>query len=179
MAKFEWIIKFNKHTMTDNKWTSFKVAGDYNTDIRSLYEAWATEEGLEKWFLRKADFYTIVGRKREPEEFIIKEDTYEWYWHGYSDETFEKGEILEANGTDLLKFTFAKDCIVTVKISSRNGISLVELTQENIPIESDPAKNLFVQCQIGWTFYMANLKSVIEGGVDLRNKKLEVSSNFK
>jgi hypothetical protein len=58
-------------------------------------------------------------------------------------------------------------------------VSIVELTQENIPIENDPAKNLFVHCQTGWTFYMANLKSVIEGGIDLRNKRLELSSNFK
>ena len=162
-----------------DKWTSFKVTGDYDTDIRSLYEAWATPGGLETWFLRKANFYTVPHRIREPKEFIMKEDTYEWYWHGWGDESAEKGQILEANGTDLIKFTFAKDCVVTVEISSRNGISLVELTQENIPLEDDPAKNLFVQCQLGWTFYMANLKSLIEGGVDLRNKKLEVSSNFK
>jgi uncharacterized protein YndB with AHSA1/START domain len=165
--------------MTDNKWASFSVAGDYNTDIRTLYEAWATPAGLEKWFLRKANFYTIPRRTREPEEFIMKEDTYEWYWHGYSDDTFEKGQILEANGTDLLKFTFSGGSIVTVEISSRNGVSLVALTQENIPEESDPTKNLLIQCQVGWTFYLANLKSVIEGGVDLRNKKFEVSSNFK
>jgi uncharacterized protein YndB with AHSA1/START domain len=165
--------------MTDNKWTSFKVAGDYNTDIRSLYEAWATPGGFEKWFLRKANFYTIPMRTREPDEFIMKEDTYEWYWHGYDDETVETGQILEANGTDFLKFTFAGGSIVSVGITSRNGVSIVELTQENIPLEDDPSKNLFVQCQVGWTFYMANLKSVIEGGVDLRNKRMEVSSNFK
>lgn len=165
--------------MTDNKWTSFKVAGDYNTDIRSLYEAWATTGGLEKWFLRKANFYTIPRRTREPEEFIMKEDTYKWYWHGYGDDGGEKGQILEANGTDFIKFTFSGGSIVSVNMQSRNGITMVELTQENIPIEADPSKNLFVQCQVGWTFYMANLKSVIEGGIDLRNKKLEVSSNFK
>ena len=165
--------------MLDNRWSSFKVTGDYNTDIRSLYEAWATPAGLEKWFLRKADFYAIAGRQREPGEFIMKEDTYEWYWYGWDDSTLEKGEILEANGTDLLKFTFAKDNIVTVEFSSRNGVSIVQLTQENIALEEDPSKNLFVQCQVGWTFYFANLKSVLEGGVDLRNKKLEVSSNFK
>jgi uncharacterized protein YndB with AHSA1/START domain len=165
--------------MLDSKWSSFKVTGDYNTDIRSLYEAWATPAGLEKWFLRKANFYAIAGRLRDPEEFILKEDTYEWYWHGWDDSTVEKGEILEANGTDLIKFTFAKDNIVTVEFSSRNGMSIVQLTQENIALEEDPAKNLFVQCQVGWTFYFANLKSVLEGGVDLRNKKLEVSSNFK
>jgi uncharacterized protein YndB with AHSA1/START domain len=163
----------------DDKWTHFKVTGDYNTDIRTLYEAWATPAGLEKWFLRKADFFTIPRRLRDPEEFILKEDVYEWYWHGWDDDASEKGQILEANGTDFIKFSFAKDNIVSVTISSRNGVSIVELVQENITLEPDPSKNLFVQCQTGWLFYMTNLKSILEGGVDLRNKKLDVSSNFK
>jgi len=165
--------------MTDNKWASFKVAGDYNTDVRSLYEAWATTEGIEKWFLRKANFYTVPGRTREPNEFIMTEDTYEWYWHGWSDDAAEKGQILEANGMDTIKFTFSGGSIVTVYIYSRNGVSIVELTQDNIPEESDLTKNLYVQCQLGWTFYLANLKSVTEGGVDLRNKNVDLKSNFK
>lgn len=165
--------------MTDNKWSSFKIAGDFNTDIRNLYEAWATTGGMEKWFLRKANFFTVAGRTREPEEFILAEDTYEWYWHGWGDEAMEKGQILEANGTDTIKFTFSGGSIVTVYIHSRNGLSMIDLTQENIPWEPDLSKNLYVQCQLGWTFYLANLKSVIEGGPDLRNKRVDLPSIFK
>ncbi|MDB4902298.1 MAG: hypothetical protein JWQ63_1579 [Mucilaginibacter sp.] len=165
--------------MTTNKWTAFKVLGDYNIDIRSLYESWATTAGLEKWFLRKANFYTVPLRLRELQEFILKEDTYEWYWYGWDDSTFEKGQILEANGTDFIKFTFSGGSTVSINLYSRNGVSIVELIQEKIPEERDPSKNLFVQCQVGWTFYLANLKSVLEGGLDLRNKRLEVASNFK
>lgn len=165
--------------MTDNKWSGFKIAGDFNTDIRSLYEAWATPGGIEKWFLRKANFYTVAGRIREPGEFVLTEDTYEWYWHGWGDDAMEKGQILEANGTDTIKFTFSGGSIVTVYIHSRNGISIVDLNQENIPEEPDPSKSLYVQCQLGWIFYLANLKSVLEGGVDLRNKRVDLPSNFK
>ena len=165
--------------MANSEWTKFKVTADYNIDIRSLYLAWATPAGLENWFLRRAEFYTIPRRLREPEEFIAKEDCYEWYWHGFDDSAVEKGCILDANGTDFLKFTFSSESVVSVEISSRNGLSIIELTQENIPLEDDPSKNLFVQCQIGWTFYLANLKSIIEGGVDLRNKRLDIGSNFK
>lgn len=165
--------------MAENDWTKFTIKADFNTDARSIYQAWTTPEGLESWFLRKANFYSIVGRLREPHETISKEDTYEWYWHGFDDSAVEKGQVLEVNSIDSLKFSFSGNSIVTVSIESKNGLTIVELTQENIPQESDPSKNLFVQCQIGWTFYLANLKSIIEGGIDLRNKRLEVSSNFK
>src|ERR1700749_2413359 len=102
--------------MTENKYNSFKITGDYNTDIRSLYEAWATGAGLEKWFLRKATFYTVPRREREPEEFIATEDTYEWLWHGWDDSAMEKGQILEANGTDTIRFSFSGGSIVTISI---------------------------------------------------------------
>lgn len=165
--------------MTVNDWTKFTIKADFNTDVRSVYQAWTTPEGLESWFLRKANFYAIAGRLREPHESILKEDTYEWYWHGFDDSAVEKGQVLEVNSIDFLRFTFSGGSTVSVTIEGKNGLTIVELTQENIPEESDPAKNLFVQCQIGWTFYLTNLKSIIEGGIDLRNKRLDVSSSFK
>jgi len=165
--------------MPENNWSKFTVTADFNADARSIYNAWVTPVGLESWFLRKANFYTITGRQREPDEFILKEDTYEWYWHGFDDKTVEKGRILEVNSIDFLKFTFSDDTIVSVNIRTANGLTILELTQENIKEEPDPSKNLFVQCQTGWTFYLANLKSIVEGGIDLRNKRLDVKSNFK
>lgn len=165
--------------MAADKWNKFKVTADFNTDVRSIYEACTTPAGLEKWFLRKAEFFAIAGRQRTPEEFISKEDTYLWYWHGYSDEMVEYGQVLENNGSDQLKFTFSGGSIVTIDILNKYGVTLVELTQENISYDADPLKNLYVQCLTGWTFYLANLKSVLEGGVDLRNKRMDLFSNFK
>ncbi len=165
--------------MAENKWDKFTITADFNTDVRSVHEAWTTSAGLEKWFLRKAEFYTIAGRLRGPDEFISKEDTYEWYWHGFDDSTVEKGQVLEVNIIDFLKFSFSGGSIVSVSIESKNGLAVLELTQENIPEESDLTKSLYVQCQTGWTFYLANLKSILEGGIDLRNKRMDVKSNFK
>ncbi|OOQ60890.1 SRPBCC family protein [Mucilaginibacter pedocola] len=165
--------------MEDNRWKQFKLCGDYNVDLRSLYMAWATPAGLEKWFLRKADFYTLPMRHRDGDEQIGKDDTYTWYWHGYDNNVTEKGVVLEANGKDLIKFTFTGKSVVTVAFSTRNGLTIIDLTQEDIPEETDPEKNLLVQCQIGWTFYLTNLKSVMEGGKDLRNKRVELMTCFK
>lgn len=165
--------------MAGYDWTKFTITADFNTDVRNVYKAWTTPAGLESWFLRKADFYTITGRLREPGEAILKEDTYEWLWHGFDDDTLQKGEVLEVNEIDFLKFTFTDGTIVSVNLRSASGLTILELVQENIKEEPDPSQNLFVQCQTGWTFYLANLKSIIEGGIDLRNKRMDVRSNFK
>jgi uncharacterized protein YndB with AHSA1/START domain len=165
--------------MATNDWTKFTIKADFNTDVRRIYQAWTTPAGLESWFLRKANFYAIAGRLREPHESILKEDVYEWYWHGFGDDVMEKGEVLEVNSIDFVKFTFTGGSIVSISLKMENGLAMLELVQENIPEESDPSKNLYVQCQVGWTFYLANLKSVVEGGVDLRNKRIGIDSNFK
>ncbi len=132
----------------------------------------------KKWFLRNADLYdngALIDRKQQ----IKKWDTYSWRWHRFTDDVCENGKIFKANGKNLIQFTFTKYCIVTVKIKSKKGITLLELTQDKIPIERNPVKNLYVQCSVGWTFYLANLKSVIEGGKDLRNKNVDLLMNFK
>jgi uncharacterized protein YndB with AHSA1/START domain len=165
--------------MAEYDWTKFTITADFNIDMRSVYQAWTTPEGLESWFLRKANFYAVAGRLREPNESILKEDTYEWYWHGFDDSTVEKGQVLEVNSIDFLKFTFSGGSVVSISLEFQNGLTILKLVQDNIPKEEDPAKNLFVQCQLGWTFYLANLKSIIEGGIDLRNKRFDISSNFK
>src|SRR5581483_3876112 len=157
--------------MAEHNWTRFTITADFNTALMNVYKAWSTPAGLESWFLRKANFYTITGRLREPHESILKEDTYEWYWHGFDDKTVEKGRVLEVNSIDFVKFTFTDDTIVSVSMQFKQGLTILELTQENIKEEPDPSQNLFVQCQTGWTFYLANLKSIIEGGIDLRNKR--------
>jgi len=34
----------------------------------------------------------------------------------------------------------------------------------------------FVEDSRGWIFYLTNLKSVLEGGLDLRNRKVELKN---
>ena len=157
-----------------NDWTKFTKKIPVTSDIPTTYNAWNTQEELEKWFLRRAQFITPGKGFRGRNEPIQKGDKYEWYWHGYPDTVFEKNQILEANGKDFLQFGFSGDCIVSVTLSTYEGETIVELTQENIPEDNNPASNLLVGCGEGWTFYLANLKSYLQGGIDLRNKNVKI-----
>lgn len=160
-------------------WKSFKLTANFNVPIQSIYDVWAKPIGLEYWFLRRADFIHKDGTVANKESYMTTGDSYVWFWHGYSDEVFEKGKVLAANGKDFFQFTFTENCIVTITLLEKYGLTILELVQDNIPDETNPEKNLYVQCSIGWTFYLANLKSMIEGGIDLRNKNTELHSNFK
>ena len=97
-------------------------------------------------------------------------DKYLWLWHGYPDGTQETGSILDCNGTDHLVFSFGKAGVCTVRIYEEQGATLVELRQDEIPDDDKSRLNYHAGCMAGWTFYLANLKSLMEGGIDLRNR---------
>lgn len=50
----------------------------------------------------------------------------------------------------------------------------MELVQAKIPTDEISKVRLHLGCQNGWTFYLTNLKSIMEGGLDLRNKNVNI-----
>lgn len=151
-------------------WTRFVTRVTVNALADDLYRMWATRAGIEEWFLRMSEFKNPDGALRGDNEFTAAGDTYRWRWFGWDDNTTEEGEIMEANGKDLFKFSFGKAGNCTVHIKQEEGIHIVELVQDQIP-DTDEGKHYWhLGCKTGWTFYLANLKSICEGGIDLRNK---------
>jgi uncharacterized protein YndB with AHSA1/START domain len=151
-------------------WSNFNRRIPINAPVESIYNALATRNGMESWFLRKAEFKTSEGVLLDHTQKVKAKDTYNWYWHGWDDNTVEKGEILEANGIDKLSFTFGREGIVNIKIYVEDNETIVDLIQSQILTTEEGKVNYHLGCSVGWTFYLANLKSVLEGGLDLRNK---------
>ncbi len=160
--------------MGNYNWTSFSKRININADIDAIYQMWTTASGIEKWFLRSCEVTTSNGVPKHAEKEFIKDDRYTWRWHGWPDEVKEEGTILEVNGVDKLKFTFgqvgAEHMVCTVKIYKEEEETICEITQENIPEDEKGKTYYHIGCLTGWSFYLANLKSILEGGVDLRNK---------
>lgn len=160
--------------MEKDQWSQFKLRVNVNTSAEKVYPLWSTQDGLESWFLRKAQFYTADGKLRKSGDRVQEGDTYEWYWHGYPDSVVEKGTVLRANGKDHFSFTFSMKCPVTVNLYEEAGELIVQLVESELPIDDDTALKHYVGDSRGWIFYLTNLKSILEGGLDLRNRKLEL-----
>ncbi|OSZ79954.1 hypothetical protein CAP36_01425 [Chitinophagaceae bacterium IBVUCB2] len=155
-----------------NQWKHFTKRIPIKASAKAIYDAWTTQQGLESWFLRLAQFTKADGTIKAKNIPIEKGDHYKWLWYGYDDNTAEEKEILFANGWDQLKFSFSGGCIVSISIKQENGENICQLTQE-MPMENiNEQQHFYIDCGNGWTFYLANLKSILEGGNDLRNKNV-------
>jgi uncharacterized protein YndB with AHSA1/START domain len=159
--------------MTQN-WKQFTKRIPINASAKAIYDAWTTQQGLESWFLRLAQFTKNDGTPRSKNSHIEKGDTYKWLWFGYDDSAVEEKDILFANGWDQLQFSFSGGCIVTVSIKQEESETICELVQK-MPMEDEQLRQgFFIDCGNGWAFYLVNLKSVLEGGLDLRNKNINL-----
>jgi hypothetical protein len=153
-------------------WTQFKLKIPVMAKKEKIYHAWASREGLESWFLRKALLTSADGSELPSGQNATEGSTYNWYWHGWDDNMVEKGEVVEANGSDRFSFTFGSAGTVHVSIGIEEGDTVVQLLQDGIP--SNGQVKFHLGCSNGWTFYLANLKSVLEGGLDLRNRNKKI-----
>lgn len=156
--------------MSDYDWSQFVVRIPIKASKERLYDAWVTRGGIEHWFLRMSEYKTPEGMLRKDDEAVQAGDTYAWRWHGWPDEVEEHGEILACNGMDFFKFTFGDAGICTVVIKEESGQTIIELTQTQIPTDEHGKQYWHVGCKTGWTFHLTNMKSIFEGGPDLRNK---------
>lgn len=158
--------------MKDFDWTHFSKRIYINADIDVVYDAWTQTKEIEKWFLAKAEFYSKNGEKLPPHENVKSDSKYRWKW--FAQNHSEEGYIIRTNENNHIEFTFAGNCKVQIRLQQEKKQTLVELTQTEIPLDDSSKQNIRLGCAFGWTFYLLNLKSVLEGGLDLRNKNSEL-----
>ncbi len=161
--------------MEEHDWSKFHLRIDIKAPVEKVYQAWATRDGLENWFLRVAEFTKPGGDGRDRQIAVEAGDIFKWHWHGWDDKTVENGKILEANSKDLLRFTFG-GCEVRVVVKTEESETICELWQTGIPTDEKSKVGIHLSCSVGWTLYLANLKSMLEGGPDLRNRNVALKN---
>jgi len=155
-------------------WSHFTLRIPINATVEEVYKRWNSSEGLTSWFLREAHFKNNEGVARYADEPLRPGDSYLWRWYGYRDDVTEEGTILNANHKDEISFSFGKAGNVSVKIYAVKDVVMCELEQTNIPVDEHGREYYYIGCSKGWLFYLTNLKSLLEGGVDLRNRDVEL-----
>jgi uncharacterized protein YndB with AHSA1/START domain len=154
--------------MDNFDWTSFKLQIAIKKTEEELFNAWAVPSEIEKWFLKTAEYTGQQNANREKNLSTETGDRYNWTWYLYSET--EHGRILNVAPAKSFSFTFAGDCIVNVTFRPDGEYTIVQLTQSEIPTDERSKKEIRLGCEKGWSFFLVNLKSFYENGIDLRNK---------
>ena len=158
-----------------SKFSEFKLRVNVNTGIENAYRAWASSAGVGSWFLR-ATYKDAQGKVRSGDELAQEGDEYTLAFTTKPDMVICTGKVLKANGRDLFSFTFSKGCPVTISIYREQDETIIQLIESHLPTDEETIRKHFVGDTKGWIFYLTNLKSVLEGGLDLRNKNAELKS---
>ncbi len=139
-------------------WSQFTQRVAVAAPVDQVFKMWTDPEHLRNWFVTDAKIELKKGGK------------YEWKWIAG---VKEKGKVIDFKKPSKITFTFAGSiCEVTVKKDKRG--SLVTLHQHKIPKTEKGKSDIHLNCSCGWTFYLTNLKTYLEYGIDLR----EANSKF-
>lgn len=148
-------------------WTKFTRQIPVKTTSANLYGLWATQQGIEAWFLKSATYKNSAGETRGSKEFIQAGDDYSWSWHNWESES--KGKVLEANGNNRILFDFAQSKVL-IELIEEGSQTICSLSQYDIPTDEKSKMDIYYGCGCGWTFWLTNLKAYVEHGILLNNK---------
>lgn len=149
-------------------WTQFTVHMHYEAPIGRVFEAWATPAGLESFFLASARHASPDGSRRGPNEAAAAGDRYRWTWlHGPGIE----GEFLSCDPGRSIAFTFGETMRVDVALKAVDDSVEVRLHQTGCATKDPQRAWQHLNCRSCWVYFLTNLKSVLEHGVDLRDRR--------
>lgn len=137
-------------------WSKFVLRVAVKASPEKLFRAWTDDRIVSRWFTVKT---VIEPRKNGRIHF-------QWL----------AGDTMEARVIRIVKnrlfvFPFGRNRErVEVRIKKDGKGSICELRQSGMKTTDEAKWSMHRGCMSGWTFFLTNLKSVLEHGVDLRSR---------
>jgi len=148
-------------------WSQFHVRMYYLAPLAEVFRRFSTAEGLESFFIHKAEHTAANGTVRGAAEPVRSGDAYRWtYVHDFA----HGGEFLQVEPGRRVGFTFGT---MTVDIHFRDlgEATEVDLHQTNCATVDPDRAWQHVNCRSCWIYFLTNLRSVLAGGPDLRDHR--------
>ncbi len=124
---------------------------------------------MTSWFLGHTRYTGPDGTIRQAHHSVQKDDQYYWEWQKQHS---VEGVVLDVVEKELFSVTFGTDFTVEFHLSQEGSRTRIVLTQFNSnPNETNEFR--FINCCVCWAFFLTNLKSIAEGGKDLREVDVE------
>jgi uncharacterized protein YndB with AHSA1/START domain len=135
-------------------WTQFLLKIYIDAAPERLYQAWTDSKKLKKWFIYDGFVEPKKGGR---------------FKQVFSDGSVFESEVLEVRKNRLFRFTFGKVEKVEVKFRKSGKGGEVWLRQYDMRTGAEDKWSMHMGCRLGWTFFLTNLKAMLEHRADLRS----------
>ncbi|MHA2501417.1 MAG: SRPBCC family protein [Candidatus Kariarchaeaceae archaeon] len=150
-------------------WDKFTRKIYIKAPIEQVFRAWTGTQEITSWFIKECRY---TGPGGEHHHYAQIGDDYYWRWH---QDLETSGTILDVVPNELFAFTFGrkeKDSEEYVRVEVVFGNDEKEswytLTQSNMGGPDLDRAQYHLSCNMGWGFFMTNMKAQFEHGADLR-----------
>ena len=149
-------------------WTTFTLPIFIDRPQETVLDFWLSSGALEKWFLTKAAFFDASNNPLKPKDAAWAGCRYRWEW---VEGSVEEGDVVVVEKPSTFQVSwFGSAGKITVTTEFREGRTLLTLRQSCDLGDEEKNRECYSECSMGWNFYLTNLKSIAEGGIDLREK---------
>ena len=147
-------------------WSVIDLFMDIRAAPKIVYDAWATAAGMRSFFARDFAYLDGAGKRRASTETALAGDAYELEFHHPLQ---LRGKVLQAEPPRRFVFSFPTVMTVRIELTPRSDGTRLHLHQGGISTDEEARVDQHLNCRSCWVYYLMNLKSVLEHGIDLRD----------
>ena len=155
-------------------WTQFKLHVAIDAQPGRVLESWTTAAGMERFFVEMMQITSPDATLREGDEQACEGDHFIWRWDSGR---CIRGEYLAVVPGSEAVFTFGESK-VRVEVSPYLNGTLLVLQQFDIPDTPEDRMHTHTNCRAAWVYFLTVLKTLLEHGVDGRDKTRATGASF-
>jgi len=155
-------------------WAQFDLHVAVDAKPERILEVWSTVDGLESFFVEMMRISRPDGVERATNEPAEPGDKFVWRWQNGR---CVMGRYLEPQADNEVRFTFGESKIC-ISVKPYQDGSLLRLKQYDIPETEEARMYIHANCRGAWVYFLTVLKTLLEKGVDGRDKTRGTGASF-
>jgi uncharacterized protein YndB with AHSA1/START domain len=155
-------------------WTRFHLFITIDSTPDRIFQCWATSQGMEDFFVEMMAIRNGDGRMLDPDEPVSEGCRYVWRWDSGA---LIAGEFLEVLPGRELIFSFGESK-VRIRLHPGEAGTVLELCQYDMEDTEQNRMHLHTNCRAAWVYFLTVLKTLLEHGVDGRDKSRATGASF-
>jgi hypothetical protein len=129
---------------------------------------------MEGFFVEMMAIRNQQGRLLDPDESVLEGCRYVWRWDSG---VLVAGKFFDVLPGHELSFTFGESK-VRIRLHPQQAGTILELCQYDMEDTEQNRMHLFTNCRAAWVYFLTVLKTLLEHGIDGRDRSRATGASF-